>query len=155
MTRFIAFVLACVVGLPALGNRQFPAPSLGPTVAEAAGEAITVGAGKVFIANAAASRVAVVDDARRVTYVAVGPQPRHIVAVGFGFMTSNAGDGTISFSRDLATSTSLAAGGSGPLVADSTGAHVYMLRPDGFVVVIDTAAFTARSFDTGLRAPVQ
>jgi len=146
-------VLAGVLAVPAMAAREFPPPSLEAVVPQS-GEAMAVGNGKVFVANAALGRVTIVDDAQNVTSVAVGPEPRYIVAVGFGFITSNAGDGSVSLSRDLATSSSIPVGGSGPLVADSFG-HVFLLRPDGVVVVIDVATFTARLLDTGLRAPVQ
>src|SRR5512132_875531 len=138
MKAIACFLLACLAALPAVASRQFPVPSLAATVAEASGEAIAASSTKAFAANSASNRVAVVDEAGRVTSVAVGPQPRYIVALGFGFMTSNAGDGSVSLSRDLVTSTSLSVGGSGPMVVDSSG-RVYLLRPDGFVVIIDSA----------------
>jgi hypothetical protein len=154
MKAFGALLFACAIALPAMANREFPAPSVAMSLPAAAGEAIAASGGKTFVANAAANRVSVVDDAGHVSYVAVGPQPRYIVALGFGFITSNAGDGSVSFSRDLATASSIPVGGSGPMVVDPAG-RVYLLRPDGFVVIIDAASFTARTFDTGLRSPVQ
>jgi DNA-binding beta-propeller fold protein YncE len=148
-----AFLFACAIALPAMANREFAAPSVAMSLPAAAGEAVAASGGKTFVANAAANRVSVVDEAGHVTYVAVGPQPRYIVALGFGFMTSNAGDGSVSLSRDLATASSMSVGGSGPMLVDPRG-RVYLLRPDGFVVIIDPASFTARTFDTGLRSPV-
>jgi hypothetical protein len=156
MKILVACLLACATVFPATAARQFPAPTFARAVPEAAGDAIAVSTAgnKVFVANAALDRVAVVDEEARVTYVPVGRTPRQVLSVGFGFITANAGDGSVSLSRDLVTATTIPAVGSGPLVADGQG-RVFMLRPDGIVVVIDVAAFTARSFDTGLRAPVQ
>jgi hypothetical protein len=156
MKTFLAVLCACCLALPAMAARQFPAPAFVRAVPEAAGDALAASrsANKVLVADAARNRVAVVDDALRVTYLPVGPAPRHIIAVGFGFITSNAGDGSLSMSRDLATVSTIPAGGSGPMVADLQG-RVLMLRPDGIVVIVDPATFTIHSFDTGLRSPVQ
>ena len=154
MKSLAFFLFACALAVSAMASRQFPPPSFVRSLPEAAGETIAGAANRVFIANAALGRVAVVDEASRVTTVAVGPQPRYIVAVGFGFMTSNAGDGSVSLSRDLATASTIPVGGSGPMLADDRG-RVFLLRPDGFMVVIDVATFTARTFDTGARSPVQ
>lgn len=159
MRTLLAFVVSlmglvsCQDALAIYGG--FAPPSVTASLPSASGEAVAARDQEAYVANATLDRVAVISaNTNGVSYIPVGRSPRFIAAYSTGFITSNAGDNTVSVMRSDFTAASLPVGGFGPIVADSTGNGAYLLRGDGFIVHIDTATMTATSFDTGLRAPV-
>lgn len=121
---------------------------------DAGGEAVAVSNNTAWIANASLDRVAVIDPATAIPYVAVGHTPRFIGATSRGFITSNAGDNTVSVQTSASTSAALPIGGWGPIASDRLANVAYVLRGDGVVVRVDVATVTSSSFDSGLRSPV-
>jgi hypothetical protein len=125
-------------------------PGIVATIPEAAGEALAVNGNgmEAFVANESMNRVAVIDQTRHVTFVAVGRGPRYIASSGFRFYTSNAGDNTVSVRAGFSTATSVPVGGFGPMAA--AGDKAYQTRADGSVAIVDGVTVTATTFATGL-----
>jgi len=136
---------------------RFAPPSVSRTMPNVPGIGVAVNRSgmEAFVLDAAAGRVAVIDQTSTVTSVPVGPDARYIASgAAARFYVSNAGDNTVS----VRPGSKVPVGGSGPIVvgpADSsgTGDTAYLLRADGVVAMIDGRTVTATTFDTGLRAP--
>lgn len=132
----------------------FPPPAVAASLPSAGGEVVAARNQEAYVANAALDRVAVISANNSVSYIPVGRTPRFIVSHATGFITSNAGDNTVSVMRSDFTAATVPVGGFGPLVADSTGNGAYLLRGDGVIVSINASTLATAAFDTGLRSPV-
>jgi DNA-binding beta-propeller fold protein YncE len=137
------------------------AESIRRTVPAAAGEAIAVNGSSMtaYVANAAANRVAVVDQTGATTYVPVGRNPRYIAvdAPNYTAYVSNTGDASLSVIRKGAlTATTLPINGAGPIAIDSTRNRIYVLRQgnNGEVTVVDGKTLSWYAIDTGSHTPV-
>jgi hypothetical protein len=136
-------LLAWAASAPAV--QRFVPPGVSKTL-NVPGIGVAVSGFEVFVLDASANRVVVIDQGPTTTSVPVGPDPRYIASGGGRFYVSNAGDNTVS----VRFGSKVAVGGFGPIVA---GEKAYVLRADGVVAVVDGATVTATTFDTGLRSP--
>jgi hypothetical protein len=148
------FAAAILVHGAASASFDIPPPSVTASLPAAGGEAVTASNNTAYVANASLDRVAVLEQSFPVTYVPVGRTPRFIALGGRGFITSNAGDNTVSVQTTSSAAISVPVGGSGPIVTRRSDGIAFLLRPDGFIVRIDSTTVTISSFDSGLRAPV-
>jgi DNA-binding beta-propeller fold protein YncE len=147
-------IFACVAQLAI-------AESIRRTVPAAGGEAIAVNGSTMiaYVTNAAANRVAVVDQTGATTFVPVGRTPRYIAvdAPNSTVYVSNTGDASLSVIREGSlTVTTLPINGAGPIAIDSTRNRIYVLRQgnNGEVTVVDGKTLTWYAIDTGSHTPV-
>jgi DNA-binding beta-propeller fold protein YncE len=156
-----AAIACCALALLAALFQPAHAQSIVATVPEAGGEAIAVDSAtlRVYVANAAAHRVAVYDPGvGRTTHVAVGRNPRYLAVdpIANRVYVSNTGDASLTVidGATLATTT-LPINGSGPIVVDAANGKVYILRQgnNGEVTVLDARTLAWYAIDTGSHTP--
>jgi hypothetical protein len=150
--KWVACAVLLATASSAFAVFRPPPPSVAGTRPDVPGIGVAVNNDiEAYVLDAAASRVAVLDQVGTTSFVAVGPDPRFIATGAEArFFVSNAGDGTVS----VRLGSKVPVGGFGPIVADTRTNKAYVLRADGVVAVVDVASPAATFFDTGLRAPV-
>ncbi len=152
--RLAKFLLAAAMSVAGAAHAQ----SVDRTIPAAAGEAIAVNGSSMiaYVTNAAANRVAVVDQTGATTYVAVGRNPRYIAVSNYTIYVSNTTDASLSVIREgAASATTLPINGAGPIVTDPTRNKVYVLRQgnNGEVTVVDGNTLAWYAIDTGSHTP--
>jgi len=152
----VAALIAAVIvhGSAWAATGKFATPGPGRALPSAGGEAVAASNNTAYVSSASQDHVAVIDQGLGVTIVPVGHTPRFIALSSGGFITSNAGDNTVSVQTTFSAAVSVPVGGSGPIAGAPFSNIAYLLRSDGVIVRVDTATVTTSSFDSGLRAPV-